>query len=205
IPSIRYKKTLNRFKFDQFVVYNQLTNRRTDSLRNGGYNWYGEFIPKTGTIGESRSQSLSRINTTIFTSRTNINYTVSDHHQLEANVVYTSSERDGHDPIGPRLSGTDIDVLTLPSTYSKLAGSLGLKSSFFDGKFEQQLIAKYFRYDANGFETYNGRGVELSDNKSTSGDYYGVAGAWKYRLADRNLLRASVEYAYRLPDFDELF
>ena len=205
IPSIRYKKTLGKFKFDQFFVYNNVVNHRTDSLRNGGYDWYGTFIPKTNTIGESRAQSLSRLNTRIFTSRSNLTYSLAELHQLEANVVYTSSDREGQDPLGPRLNGTDIDVLTLPSAYSKLAGSIGLKSAFLDRKLEHQFIAKYYRYDANGFETYNGRGVELSDNKSTSGSYYGIADALKYQLNDRSILRLSAEYAYRLPDFDELF
>ncbi len=205
IPSIRYKKTWGKLKFDQFLVYNTVINRRTDSLRNGGYDWYGNFIPKTNTVGESRAQSLSRLNTRIFTSRSNLTYALAEHHQLEANAVYTSSDREGRDPLGPRLNDTDIDVLTLPSTYSKLAGSIGLKSIFLDRKLEHQIITKYYRYDAEGFETYNGRGVDLTDNKSVSGSYYGIADVLKYQLNDRSMFRLSAEYAYRLPDFDELF
>lgn len=205
IPTVRYKKRIGRFSFDQFAVYNQLINHRTDSLRNGGYDWYGNFVPKVNTIGESRAQTLSRLNTAIFTSRTHASYLLHTDHTLEMNAVYTVSDRVGRDPIGPRLNGTDIDVLTLPSTYAKLAGSLGISSRFLDRKLEHTLIAKYFRYDANGYEVYHGRGVDETDHKSTNGSYYGIADALKYTLSSRDLIRFSAEYAYRLPDFEELF
>lgn len=205
IPAIRYKKNLGKVRFDQFFVYNQLINERTDSLRNGGYDWYGNFIPKVNTLGESRAQSLSHTNTSIFTSRSNIAYQINDNHHFEFNAVYTNSDRSGRDPIGPKINGTDIDVLTLPSTYSKLAGSLGFKSIFLNRNLEHQLIAKYYRYDAKGYEVYHGRGVDETDNKSTSGSYFGIADALKYTLSDRDLFRFSAEYAYRLPDFEELF
>lgn len=205
IPAVRYKKAVGNFSFDQFLVYNNLEDRRADSLRNGAYDWYGTFIPRVNTIGESRAQSLSTINTTVFTSRSNVNYRLGDQHSMELNAVYTSSDREGHDPIGPRINGTDIDVLTLPSTYSKLAASLGIKSTFLNQRLEHQLIGKYFRYDASGYETYHGRGVDSTDFKSTRGDYYGIADAARYKLSERGILRFSAEYAYRLPDFDELF
>lgn len=205
IPALRYKKRIGNLNIDQFLVYNELINHRTDSLRNGGYDWYGNFFPKDNTIGESRAQTLSKLNTTVLTSRTNVSYLISDNQNIEMNAVYTLSDRVGNDPIGPRINGTDIDVLTLPSNYAKLAASLGLRSQFLDRKLENNLIVKYFRYDAEGYEIYHGRGVDETDFKSTNGGYYGIAEALKYTLSNRDLIRFSAEYAYRLPDFEELF
>lgn len=205
-PSLRYKKKLlgGRLSIDQFASYNNLQTRRIDTLM-GRYNWHGEFSPKT-TPGESRLPSLSHVHERQAVLRTNIGYQINNSTSLDFNYVLTDVRRDGEDPYGQRLQGTDIDVLSLGSTYQKQVFGLSLDKYWMDEKLHNQLMGKFYRYGASGIQnTWFSASVTEADKRQLSGNYWGIAEALRYRLNPAALIRASLEYTYRLPEREELF
>lgn len=206
IPSINYKKSLfnDKLNINQFLTYSNLNINRVDTLR-GQYDWFGNFSPNPLKIGESRQPSNSDINSRNFTSRTNLSFRLAENHSLELNNVFTSASRDGLDPLGARFSGTDIDVLSIKSSYRKLVTALGISSDFLDKKLNHVLMGKFFNYSASGVEAYEARPVFSNEVKNVSGNSWGIADAIKYEINNRSLVRFSVEYANRLPDQNELF
>lgn len=206
IPSINYKKSLfnDKLNINQFLTYSNLNINRVDTLR-GQYDWFGNFSPNPLKIGESRQPSNSDIDSRNFTSRTNLSFRLTENHSLELNNVFTSANRDGLDPLGTRFSGTDIDVLSIKSSYRKLVTALGISSDFLDKKLNHVLMGKFFNYSASGVEAYEARPVFSNEVKNVSGNSWGIADAIKYEINNRSLIRFSVEYANRLPDQNELF
>ncbi|RZL34294.1 MAG: TonB-dependent receptor, partial [Pedobacter sp.] len=206
IPSINYKKSVfnDKLNINQFLTYSNLNINRVDTLR-GQYDWFGNFSPNPLKIGESRQPSNSDIDSRNFTSRTNLSFRLTENHSLELNNVFTSASRDGLDPLGARFSGTDIDVLSIKSSYRKLVTALGISSDFLDKKLNHVLMGKFFNYSASGVEAYEARPVFSNEVKNVSGNSWGIADAIKYEINNRSLVRFSVEYANRLPDQNELF
>ncbi len=206
VPSVSYKKTLfnNRLTVNQFVTYNTIKINRIDTL-HGQYDWFGNFTPNPLKVGESRQASNSDINSRNFISRTNLAFSITDNHTLELNTVYLSASRDGNDPLGPRFSGTDIDVLSAESSYRKFVTAMGISSDLFDKKINHLLTGKFFNYSASGIEAYEARPVFSDEVKDIGGNSWGIADAIKYEINSRSLIRFSAEYANRLPDHNELF
>lgn len=206
VPSLRYKKSFlsDRLHLDQFAVYNILHNGRVDTLR-GRYDWYGTFTPGSN-FGETRLPSQSAVRQGQAISRTHIQYDLSDKMSLALNYVYSYAKRDGEDPYGPRFEGTDIDVLSAPASYSKGVLGLGLTNRWWDNRMENNFLVKHYAYRSEGTQnTWFSTGITELDKRKTSDSHWGIAEAIMYQLDSRSFLRASVEYAYRLPERDELF
>lgn len=206
VPTLRYKKTFlnGNLSVDQFLVHNTVTVKRTDTLA-GRYDWYGNFYPISGRIGESRQPALSNIDYTNTTSRTHIKYKMSQQHTLELNNVFTALDQKGTDPYGPKLDGTDITVISLPASYKKLVTGMGLTSAFLEDKLETQLMAKFFHYRSSGTEAWQSRPITKTDAVTQSGNNWGAAVAAKYNVTTNSFIRLSAELANRLPDQEELF
>lgn len=205
-PSLRYKLHLfdGRLKIDQYSSFIPLNMQRVDTLR-GAYDWLGNFTPRT-TVGESRLASLSEVDEDQIVARTNLNFNLSASSKLELNHVYTSVRRKGLDPYGPRLAGTEVDVLSLPSRYEKQILALGWEKFANQEKFHNQLIAKFYFYSASGIQnTWFSADVTENNKRETSGKYWGITEAFKYSPSPTSMARMSAEYTYRLADREELF
>ncbi len=206
VPSIRYRKTFldGKLSIDQFLVHNTVTVKRTDTLA-GRYDWYGNFFPIPGRVGESRQAALSTIDYTNTTSRTHIKYKLNHQHSIEVNNVFTALKQKGTDPYGPKLDGTDITVISLPASYKKLVTGAGLNSTFLDDKLQTQLMAKFYHYQSSGTEAWQARPITKTDAVTQNGNNWGTAAAAKYTLTTNSFIRLSAEFANRLPDQEELF
>lgn len=205
VPSLTYRKSVlnGKLRFNQFLVYNTINITRRDTV-HGVYDWYGNFTPNPSRTGESRQPSLSDIDFSNFTSRSNIAYSLNSNHTLEFNHVITSFERTGRDPFGARFNGTTTDVLSVPASYTKVVSALGLESAI-GPRLTNTLIGKFYRYNSSGIEAWQALSVSPSDRTRQSGMFWGIGNAVKYSLTDRSILRFSFEAANRLPEQDELF
>ncbi|MGO3108915.1 MAG: TonB-dependent receptor [Sphingobacterium sp.] len=205
-PSVHYKLNLldEKMRIDHFSSFNVLKSQRIDTLK-GSYDWFGNFTPRA-TVGESRLPSDSRVDERQWVNRTNISYLLSPSSKLEFNHVATHAKRKGEDPLGPTLQGTDIDVLSLASSYNKQVFGLSWEQALFGDKLENQLMGKYYVFSSSGYQnTWFSTDVTENDKRSVSGNYWGITEALKYNLSPSTFIRGSVEYAYRLPERDELF
>jgi len=206
IPSIRYKHSLldDRLEIEQFFVVNTLNAGVIDTVK-GYYDWYGNFYSAPNRMGESGRPSLSDVAINQFVSRTLISYHLNGNNTIRANFVYTDSKRKGEDPYGPRFEGTDQDALSVPAIYRKSVAALGWESTFLAKKLAYSLTGKWYNYTSKGVETWAARPANIDEMVTAQQDYFGISTALKYDISPDIFTRASAEYAYRLPDFGELF
>lgn len=204
IPTLRYKKRVQKLEIDQFLAYNTLNISRTDTVK-GTYDWYGVLTPNATRNGESIRPSLSDILNKYLTSRSNLKYLLNPRHTLEINQVITRANRYGKDPLGAKFLDTGMDVLSLPSEYLKRVTSAGINSRFLNQRLDNLLMIKWLSYRASGVETYQSREVNTTEAKTIKGTAWGVAEGIKYQFTANHLVRLSAEYTNRLPDHTELF
>lgn len=206
VPSLRYQKRVlnNRLAIDQFIAYSANIRTRIDTV-SGYYDWYGEFFPVIGRTGESRAPSDATIHTDNFTNRTNVRYYINDTQSLEANYVYTTAKRYGSDPLGLKFQGTNIDILSEATRYSKQVFGLMYESKWLKQNLTNQLSFKYFLLSADGIEVLDRETIRDVDHINQRQRHWGVGNATKLQFNPHSFLRLSVEYAYRLPELDEVF
>jgi len=204
IPTLRYQKAIfdKKLHIDQFLTANTLHVNQVDTA-GGQYNWYGEFTPSADRIGEiSFRGSLSDIEYSYYTSRTNLAYRINNLHRLNFNAVFTGFNRIGRDPLGLTFESTGKDVLSEPARYDKMIVSLGLESDLFEGRLVNNLIVKHYSYRTNATDAaWDGKEINSSNQNSR----WGIAEAVKFNLNPYSFIRASAEAALRLPEQDELF
>lgn len=205
VPSLRYQARFlgDRLTIDQFIVANTLSFNLIDTAR-GYYDWFGHFTPVSGRRGESSRPSLSDMDISQLTSRTYASWKFSDSQVLSLNYVYTHSKRQGEDPFGPRFSGTDIDVLSIPANYDKQVLGLDWSATLGEG-LQLSLMGKGYQYQSRGTESWANRPIGQDEETTVSKSYGGIGGALKYQYTPNTYVRFSTEYAYRLPESDELF
>lgn len=204
IPTLRYQKTLlnDKLHIDQFLVANTLHVNQVDTAK-GQYNWHGDFIPSSSRRGElSTRGSLSDIDYSYYTSRSNVSYLIHPQHRLDLNAVFTGFSRVGNDPLGLRFFSTGKDVLSEPARYDKIIVALGLESDFFQKRLVNNIIVKHYGYTTDATDA-DWEGKEI--NSSNKNSKWGVAEAIKFTLNSYSFIRGSVETALRLPEQDELF
>ncbi len=206
VPTVRYKKSFfqNRLQIDQFLVHNVVNVQRIDTI-SGRYDWYGNFYPVPGRIGESRQPALSDIDYTNTTSRTYIKYIFHPQHTIEINNVVTDLKQQGSDPYGPKIDGTDISVISIPATYQKIVTSAGISSRLLNEAIETLIMAKSYYYRSSGIEAWQSRAITHADQVKQSDQNFGAGTAIKYNFNKLSFIRASAELANRLPEQEELF
>ena len=205
IPTLRYVGSFfdDRLTVEQFAVANTLKFNTVDTLQ-GRYDWFGNFTPTPGSIGESGRPSLSDIRIQQITSRTTVSWRWNANNTLSANYTITGSKRTGEDPLGPRFADSDIDVLSARTRFGKQV--LGLDwSGKASERWSYSIMGKWYRYHSLGTEAWANRPISENEETSVSKSYFGAGGSLKYEWdSDRNI-RFSTEYAYRIPEIDELF
>ncbi len=206
IPSVTYKKSWldKKWQLEQFFVYNTFYRSRIDTLR-GQYDWLGNFTSIPSRRGEGRQPSMSDIAFHYFTSRTNVKYQLNPDNTLELNLVHNGVNRKGSDLLGPRFAGTDIDVLAPKADYQKQVLGIGWESKWLNRSVTNYLMAKGYRYYSTGVDAWAPRDIHAEERVEKTAIYWGVGDAIKYQLNNNSFVRLSAEYAYRLPEQEELF
>ncbi len=206
IPSVTYTKSWHeqKWQLEQFLVYNTYYRSRTDTVR-GQYDWLGNFTPIPSRRGEGRQPSMSDIAFRYLTSRTNLKYQLNAENALELNFVHNGVSRKGADPLGPRFANTNTDVLAPKADYQKQVLGLGWESKWLHRSITNYLMAKGYRYYSTGIDAWDARDIHERERVDTKAVYWGIGDAVKYDLNTSSFVRFSAEYAYRLPEQDELF
>ncbi|WP_190889515.1 TonB-dependent receptor [Spirosoma profusum] len=202
IPTLRYRKAFDKLSIDQFLTTSTIRVTQTDTAK-GTYDWYGNFIPSPSRTGEAIVRgTLSSLDFTYFTSRTNLAWSVNDRHKLELNVVSANMSRLGRDPLGVTFRDSGRDVLTVKANYYKAVAALGLTSDLANERMVNNLIVKFYHYDTQAIDAdYYG----TEEPRAASTNRWGVAEALKFSLTPSSFVRASAEFATRLPEQDEMF
>ena len=203
VPALLYKKQFwqDKLQFTQFAEINTLHAGITDTL-HGHYDWLGHFTANASEKGEiSNRGSLSDINYHYFTSRSNLQYRLSNTHTFNLNVVVNRYMREGTDPYGYRFPDGSA-VLAEPAVYNKTVGALGWTVAVPGKRLQNNLIIKFFHYHTRASDlTVTG----LKQTKTDDNNQWGIADGLTFKISDNSRLQFSAETALRLPEQDELF
>ncbi len=118
----------------------------------------------------------------------------SDHTRLNANIIASSYSQSDDNPA----------TANYPVKLQKLVAGLAFEKDILDGRLTSITSLKYFNYSARGYSISTQDSRSLSDARSQQ-SRFGWSQALRYRISETLLLKASYEYATRLPDEQELF
>lgn len=201
IPSLKYKNHFfeNKLSVNQFLVYSQIDFEIFDLARNVYYDWKG-VAHATNSGSEMGNLLLEhgylQNEFKQFTSRTNLNYLISDSFQIENNTVFSHYNRTSNNDV---LNSKGID-------YTKLLTNFALNAQFFDQKLESNTQLKYLY--GNFVGKYDASDNPMEENivdKDIASTGLSFSQALKYNFNDKGYLRLSYENTYRLPEQQELF
>ena len=201
IPSVKYKKHFfeNKLSLNQFLVYSVLDFEIFDKAKDVYYDWKGNSHP---THSSSEMGNLLLQNGYLhnqfkqFTTRTNLNYLLSNYFQIENNTVFSHYNRT-----------SNVGELNPNGTvYNKLITNFALNSQFFDQQLESNTQFKYLMGNFTG--QYNASDNPLEVNivdKEVTTKGLSFSQAFKYIIKENHYVRISFENTFRLPEQQELF
>lgn len=201
IPSVKYKNHFfgNKLSVNQFLVYSQINFEIFDLAKNVNYDWKGVAHP-ANSGSEMGNLLLDKgyleNNFKQFTSRTNLNYLISDNLQIENNTVFSHYNRTSN--VGDlSLNGTN---------YDKLITNFALNAQFFDEKLESNTQVKYlFGNFAGEYDASDNPMEQNIVDKEVVNTGLSFSQALKYNINDKSYMRLSYENTFRLPEQQELF
>ncbi len=183
---------------DLLVSYVQRDARFVDISRNL-WDWSGDIINSRANPGErSRGERVTR-EIDQLAGRLNLGYRVASHSRLELNILPSSRDE-------TRTTELTVDAGVEPTQASyalfKVASGLSWRLTALEGALESDTFAKHF---------YTKPGGDLSSDPSGQQDFetqrhaFGAGEGLRLRLLRGLDLKASYEYAVRVPDAEELF
>jgi len=199
---LTYKKNFwnEKLKVNAIGTYSLFKTRFIDTA-TVRYGWDGEVIGRNLRPGEVNLGNNQQIDYRFFSSRLNLSYALSDQHALDFSELYYQQNRKGSDPLGAISAIEAIDVLSVPAVYRKDNTALGLRSSWLGKEMESIVALKYYHFQTEGYTTDN---FGMGYRSSGSGQQLGYLGGLRWSRGNY-LLKASYEYATRLPDEYEIF
>lgn len=170
----------------------------TDSTLNA-YTWDGKVYRRRTDGGEiSTSRNLLELNSENAVSRLNIASAPWKNGQVTFNIFTSWFRRSGEDPLAAEFYGQDF--YKNPTVLLKNATGIAYEHSFSD-QFSSYTAVKHFTYRAEGYAIQN---LEFVPNEQSVSNF-GYSQSFRYSWSSNLLLKASYEYATRLPDEFELF
>lgn len=206
VPSLRYQKDdvlLSGLDLRLYGAYNVNDFQLVDTTARI-YNWRGVFAPDPSAsgagVGGERGRTRNQNNNREWLATTNLNYTLNNWQSLAINYTLTDFYRSSFDVENPEAPGNRF-----PSHLTKHVVGLGWNLNIPD-QWNAAVFAKLYAMEAVGYETV---GSFTGDEREESVFFryrqpgYGLAST--YFLSNAWQVKASYEYAYRLPDSDEIF
>lgn len=165
------------------------------------YQWDGSIAsarPADSEFGELGEKQLYVANQSDFVQRYNISYNPHPAHTFSVNYVSNYSERKTRDELKPESS-------SVPGSYSKSILGIGYDSKLFSKRLQTSLFAKFYHYRARIENAVSWEGGYFRSNAlQTKEQYQGAGAGSSFSFSKRFLIKASIEYAYRIPYSYEL-
>ena len=205
--TIRLKKAIENTRLDLFAAYG---NRETSLIdtTNRQYDWFGNFIvvPRSGGELPGGAKTLQTLNFETVQGRLFISHDINSHHRVSLSHNFIYEERVGRNPFGQQLADGS-DPLASPAKYLRLVSGLGWNVRWFGGKLEQQLTVKHYGLSTEGIGQAipENPGDALVRFLEVTHSSFGGGNSFKYSFSKNLFLRASYEYAIRIPDSFEYF
>lgn len=197
---VRYVNRFNdRFGVNLAAGYTYLQTEFRD-VAECVYDWFGQCIRERPIAGEiepfPRDQIVS--DNTIY-GRLNFAWRISPNHQLSVAVAPDFFTRSGEDRLLPEES---VDPLTARRDVADLVTGVEYLLTLVDTKLENRFFVKNYLQFARSEEPLPG-GAFRNLNRDTN--RFGIGNGIRYAFADWVYVKASYEYATRLPTPGEIF
>jgi outer membrane cobalamin receptor len=181
-----------------YGAYNQTRGHFVDTTLNV-YTWDGKVFDRRTDGGEiSTSRNLLELNSKNLLGRLNITHSPWEKGRFTFNIFSAWFRRTGEDPVAAEFYGEDF--FANPTVLFKNATGLAYEHDFSE-KLTSYSAAKHFWLDAEGYAIQN---LEFIPNEQEVSNL-GFLQSFRYHLTNNFLVKASYEYATRLPDEFELF
>ncbi|MEM9858327.1 MAG: hypothetical protein AAF843_13260, partial [Bacteroidota bacterium] len=170
------------------------------------YNWFGQrLVTMNGSGAEIFGRpALIEIDREILLNRTTLNYELSDIHSLTASHLYIDQNRNGRN----QFRDPESDPFRFPAFLIQQYTGLEWKADWLSERLETLITYKnyHLKADATSLEDTNTDDVQAGfEQRSVNNRYNGGNAAIKYSFNTNFYVRSSFEYAYRLPEEEELF
>lgn len=181
-----------KLSMDGYVAVNHIRSHFLDTSLYT-YDWNGKPVARRTTSGETfGSRQDLRVATTNTLARINLHYYLDSNTHITAGVTEGNCNRKEEDP----------KTAAFPTGLQKFISGLSLEKQWFHHKLTSVTSVKYYLYSAKGY-TIN------ASNSFTAERMHQKQAGWnqslKWQWNANLLIKASYEYATRLPDDDELF
>lgn len=195
----KYKKTLNQFNVDAFVMYGNIKDATIDTS-SYRYNWLGQIISETNGQGELyANKTLFRTTDDIVQSRLNTSYKGINNSSIDFSYAFQYLRKTGNDEVDENNR-----TFSVPNTLDK--HTLGLGYSFKPTNVPIQFSAFIKQYIFGGnvvyYENTGNEIEELTANPNYNQLGYGTT--FSYLLNNFLTFKASFENAYRTPENYEI-
>lgn len=181
-----------------YFSYTKLITHLRDT-NSGKYAWNGEEYFRNATGAEiSGTKHELFLNTYNLLSRALLSYHVNTNHTFNLNVVLSNVEQKGQDTAASR-NGKKPDVYAVPQYVRKTVAGFSFTSKFFNQRLVNDVGVKYYEIGFKAVSTsiFSNDLIPFTASKSSRGVFEAV----RYELLkDRVFVKASYEYATRLPD-----
>lgn len=198
--SLEYEKKeiLKKTDVKWYGAYNQTRGHFVDTTLNV-YTWDGRVFDRRTDGGEiSTSRNLLELNSKNLLGRLNITHSPWKKGRFTFNVFSAWFRRIGEDPIAAEFYGEDF--FANPTVLFKNATGFAYEHDFSE-KLTSYSAVKHFWLDAEGYAIQN---LEFVPNAQEVSNF-GFLQSLRYYITKDFLVKASYEYATRLPDEFELF
>ncbi len=172
----------------------------TDTTKNI-YNWRGEITGKRvlgNEIYYFDSPHLADVTTTRNYFKFSSNFQINEKSDLKTTLIYSFFKRTGSDP--PAQNENGIDPYDAVPKVHKSTVSISSTNRLADEKLTSITGLKIHILKAS--QSFS---LESNDEINASGNYMGVWQVLRYSPLQNLLFVTSYEYAYRIPDENELF
>lgn len=213
VISLNYAKKdflVKGLEFTLNSVFSQRGEVVNDTVK-WNYNWFGEkalglygdpILSPTGA--QQGAKTILHLNSTIFSTRSGLNYTLNENHKFVfSNMLYTFG-RNQFDEFSP------LESSFLPTrNLFKNVLSLAYELQAFDSRLRTNLFVKRYEQKTEQRDpniiTENGQNkyVEVVSKNTTS--FYGYGLAASYFVVPKVMVSLSAEKAIRLPSENEIF
>lgn len=164
------------------------------------YAWDGSVVNRRSYGGEiSSSRNNLLLHTVNAVGRVLLSYQPDSLTRITFNTITTHFTRKGKDSIAAAYYGQDY--YTSPTRMWKLVSGLSAERQLLRHRLSSLTTLKWYTYQATGITINN----TLQEIATTQLSQWGVGQSFKYVFTPAWLVKASYEYATRLPDEQEVF
>lgn len=195
----RSNTLLKNTSLNFFTGYNQEHTQLTDSTLNA-YTWDGKTANRRSYGGEFSSiQTNLKLKTHQVLSRLNVSYSKDKINSINFNIVHSYFTQNGKDDFAQDYYGENI--YENKTSLNKLTAGLGYERLFKKINLTAISAAKCFMYSADGYSLVYNNIVPVHQSRNR----FGLSEAVKWQPNPSLIVKASYEYATRIPDAEELF